>query len=160
MTSPIAAPIFRALPPMQRMRAPIGKDQVQLGQDERNELQQWKHRYQPQLGILQTPPLGPVDPQVSSAKAYVEQLVQELAGEELKKQGVQLRVELFSGDKPQAAVDDLNSQEKQWESKHPDQPWPIRSCNTSSRLAPTAKPLSITSIIALAANRQPALFPR
>jgi hypothetical protein len=127
MTSPIAAPIFRALPPMQRMRAPIGKDQVQLGQDERNELQQWKHRYQPQLGILQTPPLGPVDPQVSSAKAYVEQLVQELAGEELKKQGVQLRVELFSGDKPQAAVDDLNSQEKQWESKHPDQPWPIRS---------------------------------
>ncbi|MBN9415787.1 MAG: hypothetical protein J0I12_10150 [Candidatus Eremiobacteraeota bacterium] len=127
MTSPIAAPIFRALPPQPRMRAPLAKDQVQLGQDERQELQTWKQRYQPQLGMLQTPPTGPVDPQVQSAKAYVEGLVQELAGAELQKQGVQLRVELFSGDKPQAAVDDLDSQEKQWESKHPDQPWPIRS---------------------------------
>ncbi len=127
MTSPIAAPIFRALPPLPRMRAPIGKDQVQLGSDERNELQQWKQRYQPQLGILQTPPLGPVDPQVNSAKSYVEQLVQDLAGEDLKRQDVQLRVELFSGDKPQAGVDDLDAQEKQWESKHPNQPWPIRS---------------------------------
>lgn len=127
MTSPIAAPIFRALPPLPRMRAPISKDQVQLGQDELTELQRWKQRYQPQLGLLQTPPLGPVDPQVQSARSYVEQLVQELAGEDLKKQGVQLRVELFSGDKPQVGVDDLDSQEKQWESKHPDQPWPIRS---------------------------------
>lgn len=109
------------------MRAPIGKDQLELGQDERNELQKWKQRYQPQLGILQTPPLGPVDPQVNQARAYVEELVQQLAGEDLKKQGVQLRVELFSGDKPQAGVDDLDAQEKQWESKHPGQPWPIRS---------------------------------
>ncbi|MBX3168464.1 MAG: hypothetical protein KF760_13685 [Candidatus Eremiobacteraeota bacterium] len=127
MTSPIAAPIFRALPPMPRMRAPIGTDQVQLGQDERHELDQWKQRYQPQLGLLQTPPLGPIDPQVNQARLYVEQLVQDLAGDDLKQQGVQLRVELFSGDQPQAGVDDLDAQEKQWESQHPGQPWPIRS---------------------------------
>ena len=123
-------PIFAAAPARtltRRAFSPVSKDQLQLSRDEAAELQQWKQRYQPQLGILQTPPLGQLDPQVASAKSYVEQLVQQLAGEDLKKQGVQLRVELFSGDKPQVAVDDLNSQEKSWESKHPDQPWPIRS---------------------------------
>lgn len=120
-------PIFRAQPaPVAPRALPLAiKDQVSLTPDESQELQLWKQRYQPQLGILQTPPLG--DTKLGAAKAYVEQLVQDLAGPELQKQNVQLRVELFSGDKPQAALDDLNDQEKQWESKHPDQPWPIRS---------------------------------
>ncbi|MBS2035781.1 hypothetical protein JST97_12395 [bacterium] len=127
MLSMVNPPIFRALPAPVARRAPQPaiKDQVSLTPDESQELQLWKQRYQAQLGLLQTPPVG--ESKLNAARVYVEQLVQELAGEELKKQDVQLRVELFSGDKPQAAVDDLADQEKQWESRHPDQPWPIRS---------------------------------
>ncbi|MFN8606369.1 MAG: hypothetical protein U0931_02480 [Vulcanimicrobiota bacterium] len=127
MLSMVNPPIFRALPAPVTARAqrPAVKDQVSLSPDESKELQLWKQRYQPQLGLLQTPPVG--DSKLGAAKAYVEQLVQDLAGPDLQKQDVQLRVELFSGDKPQAALDDLSEQEKQWESHHPDQPWPIRS---------------------------------
>ena len=91
------------------------------------ELELWKKRYQNQLGLLTTPPQGEVGEKEAFAKAYLEQLVQQLAGEEIQEKGLDVRLELFSGDIPQAALDDSNKRELEWERRHPGQEWPVRT---------------------------------
>jgi hypothetical protein len=95
--------------------------------DEQKELDVWVKRYQPELGLLQSPPTGPAGPKARVAQTYVNDLVKQLAGEQLEKGGIELRVEIFSGDIAQADLDDTTRQERQWERKHPDKPWPIRT---------------------------------
>lgn len=120
---PLVAPPVRLQPkPMQ-----LPGDLPALSPDESHQLELWKTRFQPQLGILQTPPTGETPAAPQAARAYLGELVQQLAGEELKKAGIQVRLEVFSGDIPQAGVDDTTVQERDWEAQHPDQPWPIRT---------------------------------
>jgi hypothetical protein len=95
--------------------------------EEAKELELWKKRYQPQLGLLTTPPMGEVNGKVQFAKAYVQELVQQLAGDEIKQKDIDLRVELFSGDQPQAGLDDSSAREIKWENENPGKEWPIRT---------------------------------
>jgi hypothetical protein len=115
-------------PIVKPMAAPaVAVDQLHLSQDEQAELDRWKNRFRPEMGQLQTSPIGPVPGPQEAAKNYVESLLQEVAGEDFKKQGIQLRIEVFSGDVPQLALDDSESLERNWREDHPDQSWPIRS---------------------------------
>ena len=98
-----------------------------LNQAEQKELDTWKERLQPDLGLLQTPPIGSSTPDLTPAKNYVESVLNQVAGDDLKQRGLNVRVELFSGDIPQAALDGDGFQEKVWTKNHPDRPWPIRT---------------------------------
>ncbi|MBT9585225.1 hypothetical protein IV102_17910 [bacterium] len=103
------------------------RDIAQLSPSDAQELKLWEKRYQNQLGLLKTPPRGQVGQPEKFAKAYLEQLVQQLAGDEIQAQGLDVRVELFGGTIPQAALDDSNRRELEWESQHPGQEWPVRT---------------------------------
>ncbi len=110
--------------------APQPRDSAQTdtsAADEAKELELWRKRYQPQLGLLTTPPVGEVAEKTQLAKAYVEELVQQLAGDEIKQKDLDLRVELFSGDLPQVGLDDSSSREIEWEKQHPGKEWPVRT---------------------------------
>lgn len=95
--------------------------------DEQKELDTWVKRYQPELGLLQSPPTGASGPKAKDAQGYVNDLVAQLAGEKLKADHVDLRVEIFSGNIAQAGLDDSTLQEEGWQEAHPDKPWPIRT---------------------------------
>jgi hypothetical protein len=95
--------------------------------EEGKELDLWVKRYQPELGLLQSPPIGPAGPKAKEAKSYLNALVDQLAGERLKKEGVDLRVEIFSGDIAQAGLDDSVQLERDWEERNPGKPWPVRT---------------------------------
>lgn len=97
------------------------------GPEDPAELDIWKKRYQSQLGLLTTSPKGEVAEKEAFAKAYLEQLVQQLAGDEIEEKGLDVRLELFSGNVPQAALDDSNERELEWERQHPGQEWPVRT---------------------------------
>lgn len=113
--APLAAP---------QSQAPA--DSISFNDAEKEELKDWGNRLRPELGRLRTPPAGPTDPTLEKAQEYLEGLVQQLAGEDLKKQGVQLHLEVFSGNVPQAALDDDMSMEETWQEEHPGKPWPVR----------------------------------
>ncbi len=93
---------------------------------EQKELEGWKERLRPEMGELQTPPAGPSKEEQLKAQGYIVDLVDKLAGKDLTERGIELRVELFSGDVPQAALDDDMSREAVWKEEHPDQAWPVR----------------------------------
>lgn len=98
--------------------------------EEAKELDSWSERLRPEMGRLQTPPIGPqgsLEQPCVQAKAYVENLLDRLVGEELKQRKIQLRVEVFSGDIPQAALDDSEYLENCWREDHPGQVWPLRT---------------------------------
>ncbi len=101
--------------------------QAPLDPQEKQELDQWVKRAQPELGLLKSPPQGVANPQAKAAQHYLSTLVGELAGERLKKDGIDLRVEVFSGDIAQVGLDDSDHQEKTWEKENPGKPWPIRT---------------------------------
>lgn len=92
----------------------------------KRELDRWHGRLRDQLGVLTTPPLGEVDPAMNQARTYLVGLVHRLAGADIAKSGIELRVELFSGDIPQAAIEDSKKMEDNWKSVHGARRWPIR----------------------------------
>jgi hypothetical protein len=98
----------------------------QFTEAEREELQEWKVRLQPDLGTLHTPPAGPVKAELEQAQGYVLDMLDKLAGPELTARNLELQVEVFSGDIPQAALDDNMRREEVWNENHPDTRWPIR----------------------------------
>ncbi len=98
-----------------------------LDQHEERELDQWVKRHQPELGLLKSPPIGSAGPKAREAQRYVDSLARDLAGQRLKSEDLDLRIEIFSGDIAQAGLDDSDKQQKAWEAEHPEKPWPIRS---------------------------------
>lgn len=103
-----------------------GEPKDQLDWAARRELDRWHRRLRGEMGVLTTPPLGPVEPAMARARNYLVDLVQRLAGPDLNQNGVDLRVELFSGDVPQAAIEDSRRMEDNWKSVHGERRWPIR----------------------------------
>ncbi|MBT9586715.1 hypothetical protein IV102_25455 [bacterium] len=101
------------------------RDGLQLSPAEQDELKAWKDRVRPEVGQLQSPPVG--SGTLDTARTYVDNLLQRVAGEDLKSRGVSVRVEVFSGDIPQAGLDDGTLREEIWNDDHPDQKWPIRT---------------------------------
>lgn len=99
----------------------------ELTEPEREELDNWNNRLRQDLGQLRNPPTGDVDPEIAKAQGYLLDLVDELAGEELTERNLELKLEVFSGDVPQAALDDDMFQELVWKEEHPDTPWPLRA---------------------------------
>lgn len=93
---------------------------------EQQELTGWNERLRPEMGELQTPPAGPKKAQQEKAKAYIEGLLDKLAGQDITERKMELQIEVFSGDIPQAALDDDMSREAIWKDEHPDEAWPIR----------------------------------
>ena len=93
---------------------------------EQRELDKWKDRLRFDMGTLTTPPAGEQDPKMEQARGYLVDLLDKLAGPEITKSGIDLQVELFTGDVPQAAFEDDMGLEKNWKSSHRDQEWPIR----------------------------------
>ena len=120
----LSAPSLQGAPASKLFRT---AETVSQGVEDPAELELWKKRYQSQLGVLTTPPRGEVAEKEKFAKAYLEQLVEQLAGDEIRAKGLDVRLELFSGSKPQATLDDSNQRELEWESEHPGQEWPVRT---------------------------------
>ena len=103
--------------------SPLGDS---FSQAEKEELESWNTRLRPDMGVVQTPPAGKVEAKYEKAQGYILDLLDRIAGDELTKRNLELRVEVFSGDVPQAALDDNMNREKAWDREHPDQEWPVR----------------------------------
>lgn len=120
--NPVKLPAFgRAVP----LRQQPPSETPELGQDERRELQEWTDRFRPELGQLQSPPVG--QGSLEQARRYVDSVLRKVAGPELEQQGLNVRVEVFSGDIPQASAEDDVSRELTWNVGHEDRPWPLRT---------------------------------
>ncbi len=92
----------------------------------KRELDRWHGRLRGKMGVLTTPPLGQVEPAMKEARDYLVELVNRLAGPDIAKSDIDLRVELFSGDVPQAAVEDSKKMEDNWKSAQGPRRWPVR----------------------------------
>jgi hypothetical protein len=92
----------------------------------KREYDRWHRRLRNDMGVLTTPPVGAVEPAMKKAHDYLFNLVDRLAGPDLSKSDIDLRIELFSGDVPQTAIDDSNKMEEDWKSVRGDRRWPIR----------------------------------
>lgn len=115
--------------PKQKKTAKAVADQPENDQftpAQQEELDGWNNRLRPKMGELQTPPAGATQAEQAKAKGFIVDMLDRLAGPDFNKRGLELRVEVFSGDVPQAALDDDMSRENRWTQKHPDEPWPIR----------------------------------
>lgn len=117
-----ARPRDLAAPSLQHQEKSIFRSQVPLPEDPA-ELKLWQRRFQNQLGVSST---LQDDEKDRFARAYLEQLVDQLGGEDIRARQLEVRVELFSGDLPQAALDDSNQREREWESQNPGREWPVR----------------------------------
>ncbi len=106
--------------------SPGGEPKDELDWAASRELDRWHRRLRDEMGVLTTPPRGEVEPAMARARNHVVELVKRLAGPDLEKGGVDLRVELFSGDVPQAAIEDSRTMEDNWKSVHGERRWPIR----------------------------------
>lgn len=121
------SPAFARLPRKLSTPTPVVPDRVQLTPPENEELKRWKDRLRPELGQLQTLPIAEPGSVMDPARHYVEGLLLKLAGEDFKAQNMTVRVEIFSGDVPQAGLDDSTELEQDWADEHPGQAWPIRT---------------------------------
>lgn len=92
----------------------------------KRELGRWHERLRDEMGVLTTPPRGEVAPAMKQARNYLADLVNRLAGSDLAKSGIELRLELFSGDVPQTAIEDSKKMEDNWKSVHGTRRWPVR----------------------------------
>jgi hypothetical protein len=92
----------------------------------KREYERWHRRLRSDMGVLTTPPVGSVEPSVKKASDYLFDLVDRLAGPDLTKSDIDLRIELFSGDVPQVAIDDSNRMEENWKQYRGERRWPIR----------------------------------
>ncbi len=115
-TNPAVVPLRKTSPD-----GPAPLDQ--FSQAEQKALEDWKNRLQPELGVLQSPPVG--SGSLEGAKNYAESLLLQVAGEDFKANDMQVRLEVFSGDVPQAGLDDTTFLQDDWKDQHPDQAWPI-----------------------------------
>ena len=118
VSSPLPKPLSLPATPV-----PVSKDQFQLSPAEQQELKEWKDRLRPELGQLQSAPIGSAS--LDEAKNYVESVLRKVAGDDLK--DLNVRVEVFSGDIPQAGLDDSSYREEVWKEDHPDKAWPLRT---------------------------------
>ena len=98
-----------------------------FSKDEQQELDRWNERNRFDMGELKTPPAGQTDPEIEDARGYVSDVLDRVAGDALSKRGLELRLEIYSGDVPQAALDDNMYGEQAWKEQHPDKPWPVRA---------------------------------
>ncbi len=98
-----------------------------FSKDEQQELDRWNERNRFDMGELKTPPAGQTDPEIENARGYVSDVLDRVAGDALSKRGLELRLEIYSGDVPQAALDDNMYGEQAWKEQHPDKPWPVRA---------------------------------
>lgn len=92
----------------------------------KRELERWRGRMRDELGVLTTPPVGEVEPAMKKAHEHLVALVDRLAGPDIAAKGVDLRLELFSGDVPQAAIEDSRKMEDNWKSAQGPRRWPVR----------------------------------
>ena len=99
----------------------------------KREYERWHRRLRDDMGFLTTPPVGSTEPAMKKAHDYLFDLVDRLAGPDLSKSDIDLRIELFSGDVPQAAIDDSNKMEENWKQYRGDRRWPITSLLRISR---------------------------
>lgn len=120
---PVSTQLPKPLSSLPAAPVVVAKDQFQLSPAEQKELKDWKDRLRPELGQLQSPPIGSAS--LDEAKNYVENVLARVAGEGLK--GLNVRVEVFSGDIPQAGLEDSSYREEAWKEDHPDKAWPLRT---------------------------------
>jgi hypothetical protein len=83
------------------------------------------------IGHLLSPPRGSVDPEVLAARDYIQELVEELAGPELKSLDVHYVVNIYGSDVNNAWVRQINpidkgSSEGKWKERFPNSLWPLR----------------------------------
>ena len=105
---------------------PPGEPKDELDWAAKRELDRWHTRLRDEMGVLTTPPLGEVAPAMAQARNYLVELVKRLAGPDITKSDLDLRVELFSGDVPQTAIEDSKSMEDNWKSVQGPRRWPVR----------------------------------
>ncbi|MBS2035236.1 hypothetical protein JST97_09615 [bacterium] len=119
-------PVATAIGAKPQPPSPTREPQDELDWAAKRELDRWQRRLRDELGVLTTPPLGEVAPAMSQARNYLVDLVKRLAGPDISKGEIDLRVELFSGDVAQAAIEDSKKMEDDWKSVQGPRRWPIR----------------------------------
>lgn len=92
----------------------------------KRELDRWHRRLRDEMGVVTTPPYGPVEQPMKEASEYLKDLVDRLAGPDLTKSDIDLRIELFSGDVGQTTIDDSAKMEENWKMYRGKRRWPIR----------------------------------
>jgi hypothetical protein len=110
----------------QPLPAPTSEPKDELDWAAKRELDRWHTRLRDEMGVLTTPPLGEVAPAMAQARNYLVDLVKRLAGPDISKSDIDLRVELFSGDVPQTAIEDSKTMEENWKSVQGPRRWPVR----------------------------------
>jgi hypothetical protein len=109
------------------VQAKDNQDDDSFSPAEQRELDYWKDRQRFRLGTLATPPAGPRDEKMERARDYVVDILDRVAGKDLSERSdMEVRVEVFTGDVPQAALDDDMSREARWNRVNRDEQWPIR----------------------------------
>jgi hypothetical protein len=121
---PRTAPSVPSLPKSHPRPPQDPKDELDWAA--KRELDRWHRRLREELGVLTTPPHGEVAPAMAQARNYLNDLVTRLAGPDINKSQLDLRVELFSGDVPQAAIEDSKQMEDNWKEYQGPRRWPIR----------------------------------
>ena len=61
-------------------------------------LEVWKNRHAAELGVMLTPPLGEIRPEVKKSQDHIAEMVDKLAGDKLEEKGIKVRVNIYSGD--------------------------------------------------------------
>lgn len=80
-------------------------------------------------GALLTPPVGSVPKQTRAVQKYIEKIVERLAGEEIRKRGLNIVVNIYAWDTDNAWARQFSPQfgyEKAWLEKNPKVVWPVR----------------------------------
>lgn len=61
-------------------------------------LEVWNNRHLSSLGKLMSPPIGEVSPEVKRVQTKIAEMVEKMAGDELRAKGIKLNVNIFAGD--------------------------------------------------------------
>lgn len=112
--------------PKRTQPTPSGEPKDEMDWAAKRELDRWQARLRDEMGVLTTPPRGEVAPAMKQARDHLVELVHRLAGPDLSKSGIDLRVELFSGDVPHTAIEDSKSMEDNWKANQGPRRWPVR----------------------------------
>ena len=82
-------------------------------------------------GNLLTPPRGAIDPKIIAVRYFIRNLVEEIAGKELKEQGINYVINIYGQSNINAWVQQMNPENKsslegKWIKENPNKIWPLR----------------------------------
>ncbi|MEQ1878730.1 MAG: M48 family metalloprotease, partial [Bdellovibrionia bacterium] len=102
-----------------------------LTEPEFREVLKWNRNELESLGTLLNSPVGRHSPEVREANELLKNIVERLAGPQLRQHGIKVSLSIYSGSEINAfarqwSPDDWPSPEHEWRRTHPTETWPLR----------------------------------